>query len=108
MSNCTPGPWTVEPTTDHRAAYRVMDDGMCTVALCYQQPYDTWQAEDNARLISKCPEMLEALRAAEQALFFLGIDWSTLTDDQQGEYPGLKALEQVRQVIAEAEGKEDE
>ena len=57
----TPGPWTVEQYTAHDAAFRVMDEQDVTVALCYQQPYDTWSAGDNANLIAAAPELLAAL-----------------------------------------------
>ena len=60
----TPGPWQVEETTDYNAVYRVMDEQEVTVALCYQQPNDTWLAKDNARLIAAAPELLIELKHA--------------------------------------------
>lgn len=68
MLNHTPGPWSIEETTDFTASFRVMDEGECTVALCYQQPRDTWQAKDNAAIISASPEMLEALQLAARLI----------------------------------------
>lgn len=62
MNNTTPAPWDVEPTRDHGAAYRVMDCQEVTVALCYQQPHDTWRAKDNASLIAAAPELQSAVR----------------------------------------------
>jgi predicted nucleotidyltransferase len=52
----TPGPWYVEETTDHFSNYRVMDVQEVTIALIYQQPEDTWDAEANAALIASAPE----------------------------------------------------
>ena len=59
----TPGPWTIEKTNDHDASYRVMDEQEVTIALCYQQPGDTWKAKDNAHLIAAAPALYEALKA---------------------------------------------
>jgi len=53
----------MERTGDHGAAYRVMDEQEVTIALCYQQPFDTWKARDNAKLIKAAPELLEACKA---------------------------------------------
>lgn len=67
----TPGPWSIERTSDHGAAYRVMDEQEVTVALVYQQPYDTWAAKDNAALIASAPDLLierDRLRAVNAAL----------------------------------------
>lgn len=71
MSEHTPGPWAVErdDMTEWEFGddgigyhYRVMDEGDCTVARCYQQPHDTWSAGDNARLIAAAPDLLEAAK----------------------------------------------
>ena len=67
----TPGPWSIEKTTDHDAAYRVMDEQEVTVALCYQQPFDTWMAKDNAHLIAAAPELLQCARAGLKAVDFI-------------------------------------
>lgn len=65
--NHTPGPWRAEPTTDFGAAARVTDVQGVTVALCYQQPNDTWLAEDNARFIISAPWMVAVIKAALSA-----------------------------------------
>lgn len=70
MSEHTPGPWIIEETTDFNASFRVMDVGECTVALCYQQPHDTWLAEDNAKLIAAAPDMLSMLLELSSFLEF--------------------------------------
>ena len=63
MNNHTPGPWIIEETSDHDADYRVMDEQEVTVCLCYQQPEDTWLANDNAHLIASAPDLLAALQS---------------------------------------------
>lgn len=50
--NHTPLPWGIEHTMDHGAVARVADVQGVTVALCYQQPYDTWSGKENARAIA--------------------------------------------------------
>jgi hypothetical protein len=78
----TPGPWTVEQYTAHDAAFRVMDEQDVTVALCYQQPYDTWSAGDNANLIAAAPLLLKQLEIAMEIMqdgdmdVSLGDDWA--------------------------------
>lgn len=65
----TPGPWDIEQDEPadwefgEAHHYRVMDEGGCTVARCYQQPHDTWTAKANARLIAAAPDLLEAAEA---------------------------------------------
>ena len=55
----TPGPWTFYKTT-HGA--KVTDVQDVTVADVPQQPLDTWQATDTARLLAATPELLAALK----------------------------------------------
>ncbi len=98
MTEHTPGPWTTEPTTDHAAAVRVMDEQEVTVALCYQQPGDTWTAEANAALIAAAPELLAALAAL---VTYDTADAEPPAPDTR-EYEILKA---ARLAIAKAEGR---
>ena len=85
MTEHTPGPWAVEGTTDFGAAFRVVDVQDVTVALCYQQPLDTWTAEANARLITAAPELLELIKVVKRH-----------RDDPYGQA--------IRAVILKAEG----
>lgn len=58
----------------------------------------------NSNLICAAPELLKAAKLAEQFINRFQSDWSVLTDDQHGEYPGLKSLEALKKAIATAEG----
>ena len=104
MSEHTPGPWYIEPTSDFNASFRVMDVQEVTVALCYQQPADTWLAESNARLIAAAPELLEALKCTLEALE----NWVELVlagdEDRDPTYEALQAS-RARAIIAKAEGE---
>lgn len=72
MSQHTPGPWFIEraekvesdfhevPVHD----YLVTDEQGVTVARCYQQPGDSWLAQDNAHLIATAPHLLKLVKAA--------------------------------------------
>lgn len=85
----TPGPWTVKRTRDHDAAYRVMDCQEVTVALCYQQPHDTWRAKDNADVIAAA---LDLLAAVEMVL------------DADGDLYAID-FDRLRAAIAKAKGE---
>ena len=50
-------------------------------------------------------ELLAAAKAAETALSGLSIEWSVLTDDQHGRFPGAGALKKLRAAIAKATGE---
>jgi hypothetical protein len=92
MREHTPLPWTIERTKDHGAAYRIMDEQEVTVALCYQQPYDTWRAKDNAAFIVRAVNNHAALVAAlEAAADYMG---------EMGHPEGV--LAQARAVLAKA------
>lgn len=58
----------------------------------------------NARLIVAAPELLEGCKTALRILKGLEIDWSTLTDDQHGKFPGASAIKILENVIAKATG----
>ena len=69
MATHTPGPWTLHPTALHPAVRSVgtPDAGprrICTVGTMNGNPVD----KANARLIAAAPELLEALKEAENAL----------------------------------------
>lgn len=61
-SKPTPGRWHIE--SDIEGHFLVCDEQDISVARCYQQPFDTWKAEDNAHLIASAPELLQALQHA--------------------------------------------
>jgi hypothetical protein len=63
MNERTPGPWVVEQDEDDAPHVLVVDEQGVTVARCYQQAYDTWQAKDNAHLIAAAPDLLAALES---------------------------------------------
>jgi hypothetical protein len=50
----TPGPWRAEEP-DENGHVLVVDVQEVSVARCYQQPYDTWLAADNAALVRPPP-----------------------------------------------------
>lgn len=56
----TPGPWTVSNEKEIGRHVCVVDEQDVTVCRVYQQPYDTWNAKDTARLISRAPLLVEA------------------------------------------------
>ena len=113
MTEHTPGPWRVEDTDDFGARMRVMDQQEVTVALVYQQPFDTWTAKDNARLIAAAPALLEALEWAKTALSRVVIEVGPviashqaargLVNDPNGHVH--KAREHVLTAIKQAKGE---
>ena len=69
MATHTPGPWTLHPTALHPAVRSVgtpdaVPRRICTVGTMNGNPVD----KANARLIAAAPELLEALKEAENAL----------------------------------------
>jgi hypothetical protein len=64
MADHTPGPWITQiPSEDSNGIFvKVVDAQDVTVADVPQQPYDTWQATDNARLIAAAPELLRIVK----------------------------------------------
>ncbi len=93
LAQNTPGPWLVEPTEDFNAAYRVMDEGECTVALCYQQPFDTWTAEANARLIAAAPDLWQASQRFYDAVQdYLDVPDSELPEELVAAMDALEAV----------------
>lgn len=86
----TPGPWDYVPGTEHHGPYVTTEYGS-TVADCYymSNPYSLSvrnggdskpinhmreMADANARLIAAAPDMLEALKQAEQQIDYGQID----------------------------------
>ena len=51
----TPGPWRID-AVDPELVVDVQD---VSIACCYQQPFDTWKATDNARLVAASPGLLD-------------------------------------------------
>ena len=97
MTQHTPGPWTTEPTTDFGAAIRVMDEQDVTIALCYQQPLDTWTAEATAQLIAAAPDILALLKHAQHFI------------EPPGDFAAHehgKLLDDIDAVRAKVEGKD--
>ena len=99
----TPGPWTVEqPTwtveqpTAHDAAFRVVDEQDVIVALCYEQPYDTWSAGDNANLIAAAPELLAALAEMAAVLKSLVSTGFAVQDEYGFEHHAISRAQQGR------------
>ena len=65
----TPGPWKVIPYTNQHGVETTAissDDDMRNIT--YALPYNSPQAEANARLIAAAPDLLEALKYARRFL----------------------------------------
>lgn len=68
MAKHTPGPWNYHkqphPNSEHAdlVGFAIYGDG-ATVADIFPQPYAVHVNEDNARLISASPDLLEACKA---------------------------------------------
>ena len=95
----TPAPWTTDPTTDYNATVRVMDEQGVTVALCYQQPFDTWTAAANARLIAATPELYDVVVSLRNCLN----DWVEIADDDDMRDDDLSAIKNANDLIARLE-----
>lgn len=92
----TPGPWAVEQPTARDAAFRVVDEQDVIVALCYQQPYDTWSAGDNANLIAAAPELLAALAEMAAVLKSLISTGFPVQDEYGFEHHAISRAQQGR------------
>jgi hypothetical protein len=96
MSKHTPGPWKVETERfrprdiDYFVVPSNPDSG---IAICeiYRKPYKA-----NARLIAAAPELLSALKLAEEAI---------LDAERIAGFGQPMVLSHIRDAIAKAEGK---
>ncbi len=101
----TPGPWRLllddeAQNDDAGTFYKVVDVQDVTVADVPQQPEDTWNAADTARLIAAAPQMRDELG-------YIIRGWRTVRDNQRS----LTPWEEERLAMAEetfrlATGKE--
>lgn len=90
----TPGPWLVHPSVP-MFVIAECDQGL--VANC-DDPNNQNEARSNARLIAAAPELLQAVRAAQQMLFF------ALRDGFEADY--ARSLQsQLNAVMDKAEGQ---
>lgn len=91
----TPGPWTAHEETKYRRAEVTHNERGDPIAEVFGPSADQRQA--NARLIAAAPEMLTALRDAE--------NW--LGELDAGPDTGAQALiAELRAAIAKAEGRD--
>lgn len=88
----TPGPWFVQ-------ADRIASDGGDIAAVHYQSSREQkgWHCMDDARLIAAAPDLLYGCKAALADLegLLAGHD----------DHPGFETMKELRQFIANAEGK---
>lgn len=104
----TPGPWEVKPV-DSLDFRRPGEDGakdLCIVAANGICPGIVWdylkEGEANARLFAAAPDMIEALREAEEALRSC---YQVADYPANGKSTQDMALRTVRDAIAKAEGR---
>jgi len=92
----TPGPWT-----SHKTSFgaKVVDVQDVTVADIPQQPEDTWQAVDTAKIIAATPKLLEAAKK------LVAIDDEWLPDDDPTSVLECfgNAADELRDAVAKAE-----
>lgn len=101
--NHTPGPWAVEPAGDGEQHPLVVDEQGVTVARCYQQPFDTWSAADNAHLLAAAPDLLAALQGCLAALN-VAIERSEGDTFGIGHNDAMDAMDAAERGIAKAKG----
>lgn len=91
----TLGPWEVD--LHHGIAIRGEDNKRVCRIPVYNTPKLLREADANARLIAAAPELLAALRHAQEALF-----WHKAEAFEEG---GITVGERVRAAIAKATGE---
>lgn len=105
MTKHTPGPWLVTPSGDH--IYGAMDHSgnsldaskyVCTVAHNIKERQSLTRPH-NARLISAAPELLEALKAAQEEIRLIRMKDCNVVYD-----PSLQA--RIIAAISKAEGRQ--
>ena len=96
----TPGPWEVTDNTADGYGQLVVDSMHGAVAICYTAergiPGAPSECGANAHLIAAAPELLAALRAAEE--------WADYIDDDENRVPIDMRLA-MRAAIAKATGE---
>ena len=97
----TPGPWTVDGYGDHEVDIYAGDVLICAMRDGDTDPNDT-ALEADARLIAAAPELLAALRVADDAL-----DFAQAQVDSDKDADKLRAWrKQIQDVLSKTEGGE--
>jgi hypothetical protein len=92
VSYHTPGPWTVHKTTNLRLSFHIRGAASGHLALVFN--------EADARLIAAAPDLLAALRQAED---LISATFENMTTGDAGE--ATAELRAIRAAIAKAEGR---
>jgi len=100
----TPGPWEASEGWPSDVWHVDMSDGRYSVIVSRADESAVWSAEEsqaNARLIAAAPDMLDALRTADDAL-----DYAQAQVDSDKDRDRLRQWRtRVQNVIALAEGR---